>query len=176
MQPKEPWVSTREPRWLSSRNDPVLMSLYRQAGGRSAGRIAAALVIGLLIGGLAGFLICRSTASDPSLSELVADARAELAPVAAGLELVPVEYGSSVRGGRVVEPTEYAASQAAVARAEQALTAAGTDLRAIDPVGYSAVLDSLRALSGAIDARASGTKVDSLARAASDRVEVLAGG
>jgi hypothetical protein len=152
------------------------MSLYRQAGGRSAGAIAAVLITGLLVGCLAGFLIGRSTAPDPSLSELVADARAELAPVAAGLELVPVEYGNAVRSGRVVEPTEYEASQAAVARAEQALTAAGTDLRAIDPAGYAAAVESMKLLSSAIEARAAAARVDTLAQAASAKVESLASG
>jgi hypothetical protein len=149
------------------------MSLYRQAGGRSTGTIAAALVAGLLVGSLAGFLIGKGSADEPSLSELVADARGELAPVAAGLELVPVEYGSSVHGGRVVEPTEYGASQAAVARAEQALTAAGKDIRAIDPAGYAAAFGAVRTLADAIDARATAERVDSLARAASARVESL---
>jgi hypothetical protein len=151
------------------------MSLYRQAGGRSAGRIAAVLAAGLLVGCLIGFLIGRGSVDDPSLSQLVSDTRAELAPVAAGLELVPVEYGNSVRGGRVVEPTEYEASRAAAARAEQSLTAAGKDLRAIDPVGYAAAFGSVRSLSEAIDSRMSGAKVDSLARAASARVEALTG-
>jgi hypothetical protein len=151
------------------------MSLYRQAGGRSAGIIAATLVAGLLVGALAGFLIGRGTADEPSLSELVADARAGLAPVTAGLELVPVEYGNSVRSGRVVEPTEYEASQAAVARAEQGLTAAGTDLRAIDFAGYVASLGAVRSLSEAIDARSPDAKVDSLAHAANAKVEALAG-
>lgn len=152
------------------------MSLYRQAGGRSAGVIVLALAAGLLVGGLTGFLAGKGSVEDPSLSELVADARAELAPVAAGLELVPIEYGHSVRDGRVVEPTEYEASQAAVARAEQALNAAGADLRVIDAAGYAAASGSVRALSQAIDSRSSDPKIDSLARAASARVEVLAGG
>jgi hypothetical protein len=152
------------------------MSLYRQAGGRSAGTIVAVLVAGLLVGCLTGFLIGRGTASNPSLSELVADARAELAPVAAGLELVPVEYGGSVRDGRVVSPTEYEASQAAVARAEQALIAAGKDLRAINSAGYAAAVESTKHLSSAVEAKATAARVDSLARAASAKVEILAGG
>ena len=134
------------------------------------------LVAGLLVGALAGFLLGKGSADEPSISELVADARVELAPVAAGLELVPVEYGNSVRSGRVVEPTEYEASQAAVARAEQALTAAGEDLRTIDPVGYAAAVESMKLLSSAVEARVAAARVDSLARQASARVETLAGG
>jgi hypothetical protein len=149
------------------------MSLYRQAGGRSAGVIAVVLIAGLLIGALTGFLIGKGTASESSLSEQVADARAELAPVAAGLELVPVEYGNSVRDGRVIEPTEYEASQAAVERAKQTLTVAGEDLRIIDPAGYSTALRAVRTLSEAIDARASAARVDTLARAANVRIERL---
>lgn len=151
------------------------MSLYRQAGGRNAGAIVLALAVGLLVGGLTGFLSGKGSAEDPSLAVLVADARAELAPVAAGLELVPVEYASAVRAGQVVEPTEYEASRAAVARAEQSLADAGADLRVIDPTGYSAALDSVRSLSAAVDARAPGAKVESLARMASARIEILSG-
>lgn len=151
------------------------MSLYRQAGGRNAGAIVVALAAGLLVGGLTGFLAGKGSVEEPSLSDQVAGARAKLDPVAAGLELVPVEYGNSVRDGTVVEPTEYKATQAAVDRARQGLTAAGADLRVIDPVGYSAAVAAVRSVSDAIDARTSATRVDALARAAETRVESLAG-
>ncbi len=152
------------------------MSLYRQTGERNSGALIVAVAIGLLIGGLTGLFAGRGSVSQPSLAEQVADARAKLEPVAAGLELVPVEYGGSVRNGRVVSPTEYEASQAAVARAQQDLTAAGADLRVIDPAGYAAALKSIRALSDAVDAKVVAARVDSLARAARARVGVLAGG
>ncbi len=151
------------------------MSLYRQAGGRNIGTIAAWLIAALLLGGLGGFLFGKGSVDEPPLTELVADARAELAPAAAGLELVPVEYGSSVRGGRVVEPTEYGASRAAAGRAADALAAAAEDMRAVDAAGYAAATHAMRLLEDSMQTRAPASRVDSLARAAAGRVETLAG-
>jgi hypothetical protein len=152
------------------------VSLYRQAGGLSPRALVAALLIGALIGSLAGFLAGRGSVEERSAAEAVADARAELRPVAAGLELVPIEYEGALEDGRVAAQTEYEAAQGAASRAEAALADAGDDMRAIDPAGYAAAARSLARLGAAIDSVAPPSRIDSLAQAASARVESLAGG
>jgi hypothetical protein len=151
------------------------VSLYRQAGERGTGLLVALLVAGLLVGGVAGFLAGRGSADDPTLAELIADARAELAPVARGLELVPIEYEGAVRNGKVIAPTEYSATQGAASRAAGDLEAAGEDIRAIDPAGYEAATAAITDLEAAIDVLARQARIDALTAAAADRVEALAG-
>jgi hypothetical protein len=151
------------------------MSLYRQTGGRSTRTVVAALAAGLLIGLLAGYLIGRGSVDEPSAAEVVADARAELQPVAAGLELVPIEYEGAWSDGKVAAPTEYAGAKEAVARAEASLAAAGEDMRAIDPSGYAAATKAVERLSSALDATVPPDKVESLANQASAAVESLTG-
>src|SRR4051812_6235975 len=90
-----------------------------------------AAVAALLVGLLAGFLLGRATAPDPTLAEKVADLRRAVRPAEQGLELTATEYAQAVRGGRVVQPTEYQAAQADVERADGALAAARADLRAL---------------------------------------------
>lgn len=152
------------------------MSLYRQAGGFSPRALAGSVLAAALIAALIGFLVGRGSVEDPSPAEVVAEARAELRPVAAGLELVPIEYEGALRGGRVVAETEYEATQAAVSRTEAALAAAAEDMRAIDPAGYAAAIGSIRRLAGAIEAQIAIERVDALAQAASARVDALADG
>jgi hypothetical protein len=152
------------------------MSLYRQAGGRSPRTIAAVLLAGLLIGALGGFLAGRGSVEEPTAAEAVADARAELAPVAAGLELVPIEYEGAVRNGRVVARTEYEATKAAAGRAAADLDAASEDLQAIDATGYEMAEQAVDKLIEAIAAVAPSAQIEALARAANNRVESLAVG
>jgi hypothetical protein len=152
------------------------MSLYRQAGGRSPRALATVLLAGLLIGGLAGFLAGRGSVEEPSAAEAVADARAELAPVAAGLELVPIEYEGAVRGGRVVARTEYAATQGAASRAADDLASNAEDLRAIDPTGYKAATKAVAQLTAAIDSVARPARIEALASGAGTQVKALSGG
>jgi hypothetical protein len=93
------------------------MSLYRQATGPSARVAILAALAALVVGGLVGFLIGRETASEPTLEELVADAREDLRPALGALELVGIEYAEAVRGREIVAETEY---DAAVAQAQTA--------------------------------------------------------
>lgn len=151
------------------------MSLYRQAGGLGARALAGAAVAGLLIGLLSGYLVGRASVEEPSLSDLVAEARAELQPVSAGLELVPIEYEGALRDGRVAEPSEYRATRGAVERAGSALETAAEDLRAIDAAGYAAATRSVDQLTAAIDSVAPPARIEALAARASARVESLAG-
>jgi hypothetical protein len=152
------------------------MSLYRQTGGRSSRTLVGLLVAGLLVGLVAGYLIGRGSVDEPSAAEVVAEARAELQPVAAGLELVPIEYEGAWSDGKVAAPTEYAGAKEAVARAEADLAAAGEDMRAINPSAYAAATEAVERLSAALDATAPPKEVESLAGEADARVESLAGG
>jgi hypothetical protein len=149
------------------------MSLYRQAGGRSSRVLVGVLAVGVLVGLVAGYLIGRGSVDEPSASEVVADARAELQPVAAGLELVPIEYEGAWSDGKVTAPTEYEGAKEAVARAEADLEAAGEDMRAIDPAGYAAATKAVERLAAALDAAVPPNRVEDLAREASAAVESL---
>jgi hypothetical protein len=150
------------------------MSLYRQAGGRGPRALVAALVVGLLLGAVAGFLLGRASVEESSAGEAVADVRAELTPVAAGLELVPIEYEGAVRGGEVVAGTEYEATHGAAARAAADLEAVAEDMRVIDPDGYEAATAAIDDLEAAIDALAPQARIEALASRASARVDGLA--
>jgi hypothetical protein len=149
------------------------VSLYRQAGERGPALLISLLLIGLLVGGAAGFLAGRGSADDASAAEVVADARAELAPVAAGLELVPIEYEGAVSKGKVTAQTEYEATQSAAARATEELEAS-EGIRAIDPDGYEAATAAIEKLERAIAAVAPPTRIEALAEIASARLESLA--
>lgn len=151
------------------------MSLYRQAGGRNPRLLIAVLVVGAAVGALAGYAVGRGSVERPSAAEVIADTRAELEPVAAGLELVPIEYEGAVRAGKVDSPTEYEATQGAVARAQVTLSAAGPGLRAIDAAEYAAAKRAMSRLSEAIDAVASPQRIEALAETARARVDALTG-
>lgn len=150
------------------------MSLYRQTGERSPAFLVALLLTGVLIGAVAGFVIGRGTADDPSLTERVEDARAELTPVAAGLELVPIEYEGAVSNGKITAQTEYEATQGAASRAAQELEASAEDMQAIDPAGYEAADQAISQLEAAIDAVAPPARIEALADSAGNRLESLA--
>jgi hypothetical protein len=152
------------------------MSLYRQVGGFSSRSLLAGVLAAALLGALIGFLVGRGSVEPPATAEAVAAARAELRPVSAGLELVPIEYEGALRGGRVVAETELEATRAAVLRAKAELEAVAEDMNAIDPSGYAAATRSIARLVAAIEAQASIARVNALAREASARVDALASG
>jgi hypothetical protein len=72
-----------------------------------------------------------------------------------------------VRGGRVVEPTEYGAAQADVKRAADAVARSRADLRALDATRAAALERSVAALSSAVRRRTDAATVQRLATAAS---------
>jgi hypothetical protein len=123
---------------------------------------AVALVAGLLI----GFVLGRSTAPDPTLAEKVADLRSRLRPAEQGLELTATEYAQAVRGGRVVQPTEYEAAQADLGRVDDALAGARADLRALGAERAGALDRAVAALRGAVTRRVEPAEVQRLSDAA----------
>jgi hypothetical protein len=142
------------------------MSLYRQAS-RATGRTLALAAVGALVAGLlVGFALGRSTAPDPTVAEKVADLRSRLRPAEQGLELTATEYAQAVRGGRVVEPTEYAAAQADLGRVDDALAGARADLRALSADRAGALDRAVAALRSAVTRRAEPARVQRLSDAA----------
>jgi hypothetical protein len=142
------------------------MSLYRQAS-RASGRTLALAAAGALVAGLlVGFALGRSTAPDPTVAEKVADLRSRLRPAEQGLELTATEYAQAVRGGRVVEPTEYEAAQADLGRVDDALAGARADLRALGAERAGALDRAVAALRSAVMRRAQPAQVQRLSDAA----------
>jgi len=142
------------------------MSLYRQAG-RASGRTLALTAAGALVAGLlVGFALGRSTAPDPTVAEKVADLRSRLRPAEQGLELTATEYAQAVRGGRVVQPTEYEAAQADLGRVDDALAGARADLRALSADRAGALDRAVATLRGAVTRRAEPAEVQRLSDAA----------
>jgi hypothetical protein len=151
------------------------MSLYRQAGRTSARTLAIAAVAALVVGLLGGYLIGRATAPKPTLADKVADLRASLGPAQEGIELSATEYPQAVRDGRVVAPTEYAAAQADVQRARDAISGASPDVRALDPARAAALEKSVADLRAAIDAKQDPAQVRQRSAAASAALAAVLG-
>jgi hypothetical protein len=149
------------------------MSLYRQATGASVRLVALAAALALLVGAIAGFAIGRSTADEPALTELIAEARAEVRPALNALELVTIEYPESIEGGRVVAETEYDAALAAAQTAIDTLRAS-SDLEALTPSDYQDAQSATDRVASLIEDRAAPATVEKAARRASAAVESLA--
>ena len=144
------------------------MSLYREAGRTSWRALLAVGVVTLLVGGAAGYAIGRSSAPEPSLADQVADLKGRLEPAREAIELTTTEYPQAVRDGKVVEPTEYQAAKADVARARDSIAAALADLRAVDAARAQRLQETIAALGTAVDQRVATSQVDELARSVSD--------
>lgn len=151
------------------------MSVYREPGRRRARAIVIAAVAALLTGGVAGFAIGRGTAGEPSLFELIEDAREGLRPALNALELVTIEYPESVRGGEVVARTEYEAALSQAQAATRFLSAGRADLEPLDRAGFREAASRAAYVSKLIEQRAGPAKVKSAAAAASLSIKFLMG-
>jgi DNA-binding transcriptional regulator YdaS (Cro superfamily) len=151
------------------------MSLYRQAGRASGRTLVVAAVAALLAGLLGGFLLGRATAPDPTLAEKVAELRSRVRPAEQGIELTATEYAQAVRGGRVVQPTEYQAAQADLGRVDDTLAGARADLRALSAARAAALDRAVSALREAVAGRVAPTEVQRLSDAARAALQAAVG-
>jgi hypothetical protein len=131
------------------------VSLYRQAGRpRRRRRIligAAAAVVAIAV---LAIVLASSGGRPPSHAERVSSAQSAAGEALDGIELLTVEYGQAVRGGRVVAATEYAAAKADVQRARQSLADHRADFEAVDPAAFTRASETLGALAATVERRA----------------------
>jgi hypothetical protein len=149
------------------------MSLYREAGRRSAWPLALAAALGIAIGVALGTLIGGS--DDGSLSDEVSELRADLRPAAGALELVRIEYSEAVRGGEVVAATEFDASRSHAERARVLVDENSEDLAALSPTGAEEASVAIDRLLRLIDSHAPAARVNAAARQAERALETALG-
>src|SRR4051812_33341696 len=112
------------------------MSLYREAGrARRNRRIAigagaAAIALIVLI------VLLATSGGPPSHADRVKSAKSAANEALDGIEVLTVEYGQAVRGGRVAEPTEYGGAKSDVQRARPSLTRHQAHFEATDPAPH----------------------------------------
>jgi hypothetical protein len=150
------------------------VSLYREASSSRA-RTAVVVAVIALVGAVAGYLIGRATAPDPSLAEQIADARASAEPALKSLELVDIEYPQAFEESATGGPTELQAALDHAEAAASALEDAG-DLSAVDPAGLEDAQAAVERVEAAINRRADTNEVDELVAQARGAVQELAGG
>ena len=148
------------------------MSLYRQPGRSRPLLIAAVALVALAAGVGIGFAIGRSTSPDPSAQDVVAQLRARLRPLSAGLELLPTEYPQALHASG----DEAAAVSGDLARIRGALAAAAGDLRALDPAGARVLSARVASLAAAVRAQAPPADVARLAAQAQSALAQVPGG
>ena len=152
------------------------MSLYRQAGRMSTRTLVLGGVALLVAGLVIGFVLGRVTEGTPSLATRVAELRVELRPAEQGLELTATEYGQAVRGGQVVEPTEYDAARADVARVRDTLAPARADLRALSREKAAALEAAVAAVDAGVRSRVEPAEVQRRSDAARRALAAVFGG
>jgi hypothetical protein len=136
------------------------MSVYRQAGGGAGGKVALAAAVALLAGGGIGFLLGASREEEPSLADALAEVQEQVRPALNELELVTIEYGEAVSGGKVVAETEYQASLDHAERAQAAIDGAEAELRLISQGELDNIDRHLDQLMKLIEGRAPANQVD----------------
>jgi hypothetical protein len=131
------------------------MSLYRQAGRarrrRRIGIAASAAVLAIVV--LVVLLASGGSDGPPTHAERAAAASGAATEALDGLELLGIEYGQAVKGGRVVATTEYAAAKADVQRAAGALSSNAEDFRAVDPEAFRKAGAALDDVAGTVAGR-----------------------
>ena len=152
------------------------MSLYRQAGRVSTRTLVLGGVAVLVVGLVAGFVLGRVTGGTPSLASRVADLRVEVRPAEQGLELTATEYGQAVRGGKVVEPTEYDAAREDVARVRDTLAPVRADLRALSLAKAAALEAAVASVDAGVRERVEPAEVQRRSDAARRALAAMFGG
>jgi hypothetical protein len=137
------------------------LSLYRETG-RSGRQGLIAGAVALVIGLGVGYLLGHANAEEPSFGEAVAALRADLGPVANGLELLGGEYPQGVSGGEIVAQTEYDGSVSNVERIRDVLAANAGELEQLDPEATAELTDVVDQLGEAVAAQAPPAEVDRL--------------
>jgi hypothetical protein len=131
------------------------MSLYRQAGhARRRRRITIVVAAALVAVVVLVVVLATAGSSGPSRADRAQAARAAASQALDGLELLGIEYGQAVKGGRVAAPTEYGAAKSDVQRAGKALTDHAADLDAVDPAARRRAQAALATLAAAVARRA----------------------
>jgi hypothetical protein len=148
------------------------MSLYRQPGRVRPLTIAAVAAVALLVGVGIGYALGHSNRAKPSAQDAVAQLRATLRPLAAGLELIPTEYPKLLHG----TAADQAAVRDDVQRMHAALASAAPDLRVLDPAGAAALVARVAALEAAVRARVPPAQVTQSAAAAQSALAAVPGG
>jgi hypothetical protein len=151
------------------------MSLYREPGqARRRRRLVAGAVVGAaVLIALLAFLIVRSDSGPPSRADRAAAVRSAASQSLDGLELLQIEYGQAVKGGRVIAPTEYGAAKADVQRARQALADHRADLDAVDPGVLARATAALARVEDSVRQRAAPDQVAAAVAAARAVIEPL---
>jgi hypothetical protein len=143
------------------------MSLYREPGRLRRRRLAIAAGVAVAVLLVVAVILLVGGGSEPrTRADRAADVRAAASTASDGLELLLIEYAQAVHGGRVVEPTEYAAAQADVERARGALRGVAADARAVAPREARAVDAALAEAAAVVARRADGREVQALVAAA----------
>ena len=138
------------------------MAIYRPR--RSPWPLAAGLaVVALLVGFLAGYVIFGTR--PPDLDAAAAAVQAELTDAGGLLEVAAIEYREGAPDGAIVSEPEYAAAEAAVARASAAVESVAAPLRALAPERAAALEEGFATVTRLIDELAPPDEVDAATEA-----------
>jgi hypothetical protein len=148
------------------------VSLYREAGRGTTRTLVVAAAIALVAGLAIGFALGRASGPDPSAADVVSDLRADLRPVAGGIELLPNEYAQAYRN----EGVEAEGVRGALDRIKTQLDKARPDLETLDPDGMKALDDAFAQLESAVQQKAPPGEVADQAQDVATALEAVPGG
>lgn len=144
------------------------MSLYREPGSRRR-TTAIAAALGAVVLLAVGYGIGRATAPEPSLQSQVDDVRADVAPAADAVELVPIHYESS-------NETTREAAREQLGRAMDDFASVEARLTVVDPAGARDARAALERLERLVEDGAPPAQVEDGAAEAERILRNAAGG